>query len=373
MSDRNQGTAKIIITFLLLCVCAVAAQDSKTTRPKVVGMFRGTPITEQELNRAADHQLANWEMQRLEAEASFTRGRHRILELALDGIIEDKILAAESAKLGIGREAYLATALAGKVKEPTPADIQAYYEANRQLLGNSLNKSLINQITEYLKVQNTNKAKAELLEPLKQQYGARTMLDPLRVAVKTVGSPSRGQEDAPITLVEFSDFACPNCAGFASILRQMEAKYGKQVRLVYKNFPLIKLHPSAEKAAEAAFCAADQHRFWEMHDLLFQEQGLLQEADLDAKAAKLKLDASAFNACLSSGRYAARVRDDMFDGARVGVSGTPALFVDGLPVPGVETYAEISATIDREIATRAAASGNAVSVAVSHPPRAVKK
>lgn len=112
MSDRNRKTIRLTAGYaaiLLLCVCFLAAQDGKTANAKMVGIFKGVPITEKQLNDAADHQLANLEMQRLEAEANFARTRHRILELALDGIIEDRILTAESAQLGITKGATCST------------------------------------------------------------------------------------------------------------------------------------------------------------------------------------------------------------------------------------------------------------------------
>jgi protein-disulfide isomerase len=267
----------------LLCVCALPAQDSKTAKPKIVAVVQGTAITDEELSGAADHLLANWELQHLQAEANYTRGKQQILEGTLESLLENRILAAEAAKQGVTKEALLAKALEGKVKEPTPADVQVYYDSNKERLAKPLDEALSSQILQYLKVRNTNQARAEYLQPLKKQYGAVTLLQPLRMDVKTAGSPSQGPQGARVTLVEFSDFECPYCAGLAGTLRQVEAKYGKQVRLVYKNFPLIQTHPEAEKAAEASLCAADQNHFWEMHDALFQAEGQLKPEDLQAE------------------------------------------------------------------------------------------
>jgi protein-disulfide isomerase len=350
---------------LLLIVSTLYAQDGKTVPPKIVGMFQSNQITEEALNNAAAHDLANLEMQRLAAEAGFVRMKRRILENTLDQILEEKILAAEAAKQGITKEALYAREVTGKAKSPTQSEVQSYYVANKLRFPQPLDPKLMKQIEEHLRAENINKAMTDLLEPLKRHYGAVSMLEPLRVDIKTDGSPSRGPNKAPVNLVVFSDFECQDCATLADRLREVEAKYGNKVRIAFKNFPILKLHPAAEKAAEAALCAADQQRFWEMHDLMYQDTGRLSDADLQARASRLQLDLNSFNSCLGSSRYAAKVRDDMLDGARAGVTTTPALFINGLVVPGTESSAIISAVIDKEIAARMRTSSAG---AIANPP-----
>ena len=155
-----------------------------------------------------------------------------------------------------------------------------------------------------------------------------------RVAVATEGHPSRGAVDAPVTIVEFSDFECPFCARVGPILRQLEEAYGGKVRRVYRQFPLVTLHPRAKKAAEASLCADEQQRFWAMHEALFEQPLALEPSDLSAKAQWLGLDMQRFGACLDSGRFSARVEQDLQEGVRVGVTGTPAVFINGRMVSG---------------------------------------
>ena len=168
---------------------------------------------------------------------------------------------------------------------------------------------------------------------------------PARVAaavgatVSLAGTPAKGRANAPVTIVEFSDFQCPFCARHVrDTIPLLEKEYiqtGK-VRYVYRNLPIDSLHPNAFKAAEAAACANESGRFWPMHARLFANQQTLAPAQLGGHAAAVGLDAAAFQQCLSSGRFATKVRQDVSDGSALGISGTPA-FLIGRTVPGNAT------------------------------------
>jgi protein-disulfide isomerase len=127
------------------------------------------------------------------------------------------------------------------------------------------------------------------------------------------------------------------------------------VRLVYRQFPLRNIHPHAEKAAEASLCANEQGHFWDMHDSMFGNQQQLTVAALKKRAADLKLDAAAFDACLDSGRETAAIDKDMAEGAGAGVTGTPTMFINGRFLPGNRPYADIKNLIDDELQRRAPA------------------
>lgn len=148
--------------------------------------------------------------------------------------------------------------------------------------------------------------------------------------VSISGNPIMGKKDAPITLIEFSDYQCPFCRRFfQTTLPALQAEYidtGK-VRYVFRDFPLDGIHPQARKAAEAAQCAGEQDKYWAMHDLLFQNQQALQVEHLKTYARRLDLDPTAFGDCLEQGRYTAEVQKDLEDGTTAGVRGTPAFFL----------------------------------------------
>ena len=131
------------------------------------------------------------------------------------------------------------------------------------------------------------------------------------VVVETEGHPSRGPGNAPVTLLEFSDFECPFCARLLPTMERLKEKYGENVRWVFRQFPLG-IHPNAQKAAEASLCANDQGRFWKMHDLLFERPVALSETDLVAKATRLDLDMVEFRNCLETGQHVERVLREGF-------------------------------------------------------------
>jgi protein-disulfide isomerase len=138
-----------------------------------------------------------------------------------------------------------------------------------------------------------------------------------------------GPASAPVTLVEYGDYECPYCGQAYPIVKAAQRKLGKRLRFVFRNFPLSEAHPHARHAAEAAEAAADQGKFWEMHDALFENQNALEDDQLVATARRLGLDAERIAEALEAGTYAQRVREDFRSGVRSGVNGTPTFFING--------------------------------------------
>ena len=175
--------------------------------------------------------------------------------------------------------------------------------------------------------------------------------EPLRVAVEPAG-PSAGPVDAPVTIVEFSDFACPYCAALQPTLERVKAEYAGRVRLVFRHFPLTGIHPDAWRAAEAAACAGEQGRFWDLHALMFSEQAALSADDLREKAGRLDMDTAAFGACLDDRRHHDAIHADVDAGLEAGIEGTPTLFINGRPVVGAVPFDRLAALIDDELRRR---------------------
>jgi protein-disulfide isomerase len=139
-----------------------------------------------------------------------------------------------------------------------------------------------------------------------------------------------GPEDAPVTLLEYGDYECPHCGRAHPIVAAVLRRLGSQVRFAYRHFPLTQIHPHAQHAAEVAEAAAEQGQFWAMHDLLFENQSALEDADLLGYAAELGIDPEGVGAALAAHRYTEKVQQDFMSGVRSGVNGTPTFFINGV-------------------------------------------
>lgn len=167
--------------------------------------------------------------------------------------------------------------------------------------------------------------------------------------------PFLGPADAPITIVEFSDFECVFCRRFRNqTLDQLLSAYAGKVRFVYRDFPLSDVHPNAHKAAEAAQCANEQGAFWKMHDRIFLHSLEWSKASdpiavFSSYASALGLNAGQFETCLKAGKYADEVNEDLEDGKALGVNGTPSFFINGQPLAGAASFSMFSKIIEAQL------------------------
>ena len=174
-----------------------------------------------------------------------------------------------------------------------------------------------------------------------------------------------GPEDAPVTLVEYGDYECPYCGMAYQVVKSAQRELGKQLRFVFRNFPLAEAHPHARNAAQAAEAAAAQGKFWEMHDMLFEHQEALEAEDIIGYAKSLGLDMVKFARDLQDATYAKRVRDDFRSGVKSGVNGTPTFFINGSRYEGswanekafIHTLQEAAQQSDLGVRTTADANG----------------
>lgn len=172
-----------------------------------------------------------------------------------------------------------------------------------------------------------------------------------RVEVSIEDSPALGPANAPVTIVEFSDYECPYCARWhQQVYKRLMKEYEGKIRFVYRDFPLDNIHPNAAPAAIAAHCAGEQDAYFSFHDALLSYQyGLGREAYL-SYATELGLDAKAFQTCLDEKRYADKVEADMRYGYSIGVSSTPTFFVNGIAIVGAQPYEVFQQLIEKELA-----------------------
>ena len=319
---------------------AVYADKGQQGDVGVMAVVGGSEITEEEVVESVAGELLR-----------VNRERYEILERGLESLVGTRLLELEAEAKGISVDELQAEAVESKVEPPSQEQIDAFYEARKGQIRQP-KEAVEERITQFLTQQQQQTALTELIAELKVKYGFESHLEPLRIPVEVAGFPARGPENAPVTIVEFSDFECPYCSRVIPTLEQVVETYGDQVRLVFRQFPLNNIHSNAQKAAEASLCANDQGKFWEMHDLMFKEQRSLEQEQLKEKAARLELDVEAFNECLDSSKYAEAVMNDLEAGGQVGVSGTPALFINGRFLSGAQPYEALATVIDAELAMR---------------------
>jgi protein-disulfide isomerase len=272
--------------------------------------------------------------------------RNTLEQIVGDLLIEE---AAKSANVAVPQ--FLAQETTKRLQPVTDAEVQQFFEANKERAQGRTLEQLRQPIQEFLISQREQQARAKLVDDLKTKgAGVRVLLDPPRVDVDVASTdPVKGPANAPITIVEYSDFQCPYCARVNPTLDQVRKAYGDKVRIVFKDFPLPN-HPEAPKAAEAAHCAGEQAKYWELHDRMFANQQALHVPQIKEYASALGLDMNAFNQCLDSGKHAGRVAENVKSGEALGVGSTPTLYVNGRPVVGAQPFDYFKAVIDEELA-----------------------
>lgn len=222
-----------------------------------------------------------------------------------------------------------------RVAPVTDEQARAVFDSQPSRFGARAFAEVAGEIRTALLEGRTAEARRQLVADLRTRSRVRVLLEAPRVTVNVDAGPSKGPADAPVTIVEFADFQCPYCRDAVATLARLQAAFPTQVRLVFRDFPLP-MHADAPRAAEAAGCADEQGRFWEMHDALFA--GAVRREDLARRAADAGLDAARFQACLTSGRQQTRWQSGRALGLQLGVSATPTFFVNGRAVTGALPY-----------------------------------
>src|SRR5918996_2258609 len=301
----------------------------------------GVAITSEEVEKPLAAQLSKLE------EEIYNLKRQRV-----DALINEKLLAKEAAKRGVSVPALLDAEVTSKVGLVTEQEIEKFYQENKaQLKGEE--STVRDQIRGHLQNQKLVAKREEFLKSLRSQAKIVVNLNPppvLRVEVSVGGAPFKGPAKAPVTIVEFSDFYCPFCRRVLPTLAQLESQYGEKIKLVFRDFPIDSLHPGASKAHEAARCANEQGKFWPYHDKLFSSPPKSGPEIFKGFAKELGLDATAFESCFDSGKYQATVKKDVEEGNRVGVTGTPAFFINGRMISGAQPLESFVRVIDDELA-----------------------
>ena len=322
------------------------APPASSTKPAQTGpplaTIDGQAITEEELAPSIEGQLRTVREQ-----------EYQIKKKALETLIGQKVLEAEVKKKGLPTtEKLLEQEVDAKIPEPTDVEIAAVYAVQREQLKGPL-EEVKPQVAQTLKRSRIQQARQEYSARLRDQAKVAVLLEPPRVQMSFDSARVRGNPKARVMIVEFSDFQCPYCRQVTTTLKSVLAKHPDQVALAFRDLPLTAIHPLAQGAAEASRCALEQGKFWEYHDLLFADQAGLEKTGLLSKAKILKLDEKQFDACLSGGKYKAQVEQDAQDGRRVGLSGTPGFFINGVFLSGAQPESAFETLIKDELAAAA--------------------
>jgi protein-disulfide isomerase len=330
----------------LLAGTPVIAQPKDSAKAsKAAAKVGDDVISMEELEQAVASQLAKLDEQ-----------RYAVLEEKLQQLIGQRLLAQEARKRGVSLEQLLKSEVYGKAAEVSDADVAAFIAQNQARLPPGDEAGLKLKIWDYLRSLKVNERREAYVQELRQARTVAVYLEAPVGARATVGlgsSFTRGPHDAPITIVEFSDFDCPFCRNVVATVKEVLAKYPTQVRWVFRDFPIAAIHPGAPRAHEAARCAADQGKFWEYHDALFG-QASTDPDRLTRYAKDLSLDAGSFTQCLESGKHKTAVGRDIEEGSRLGITGTPTFFVNGRLLVGAQPLTAFQKVIESELARRPA-------------------
>lgn len=279
-----------------------------------------------------------------------TRIRQEEYQAKVTGVeskIAELLIRKDAERLGLSFEEYLEQQIGSKLVGPSDDQVVRFYEQQKARIGRPL-EDVRSQIESVLQQQLVRTAHDELVARLREGSEIRVSIEPPRLTVSAETIRVRGPEDAPISIIEYSDFQCPFCRQVQPALGKLQDKYGDQIRWSFKDLPLNSIHPQAQKAAEAARCAAEQDKFWEFRAELFASTSITREL-FDRTAEGLGVDMGDFAACLDSDRHRDAVMADSLEAESMGISGTPAFVINGILLTGAQPLENFVAVIDREL------------------------
>lgn len=268
---------------------------------------------------------------------------------ALEELIARRLVVKEAQRRSVSPEQLEKDEIDGKVRELTDDEARLVYAAAPQMFGSRSETDAVPVVKEQVRRQRLAARRVEFALELRRSYPVKLLLEPPRTAVELSDTLHvSGPADAPVTIVEFSDFQCPFCARMSPVLARVRSAYPNDVRIVFKHFPLPS-HDQAVPAALAAECAGEAGKFWDMKRVLFENQARLGDASFQQLAATLKLNPDDFSDCMTSRRHSQRVERDQADGIRLGVGSTPTVFLNGRLVSGAQPYEVVAAMVTEEL------------------------
>jgi len=334
----------LVFSILLSSVCKLHAEDAAKA-PAPVAKIGDTVLTEDELRKDMGMNLYQVENQ---------------LYMTKKGWVDQKaktILFGQAAKAaGMSPQAWQAREIDGKITPPTQQEVDQWaprfgVQGSTAPPSDAQYKVMKEQASQYLTQQKRSQRENELYQQLAQKNPVELLFTkpeaPHIDVTYTKDSPVKGPRDAPVTIIEFTDFQCPWCKRSQDSVKATEQAFGNKIKLVDRMFPLTSIHPRAMPSAEAAFCAKEQGKYWEFREKLFPSE-TMSDSDFKQFAKDLSLNQKKFDACMSSHKYAAQIQSDMADGQRFGVQGTPTFFVNGIQTSFPQLQETVKGELDKK-------------------------
>ncbi|MBL8788085.1 MAG: thioredoxin domain-containing protein [Deltaproteobacteria bacterium] len=319
---------------------ASPAGPGASDRAATAAIVDGKKITLGELDKGIEEQLAG-------ARATYEMAVFEARKGALEAKIDELVVAAEAKKRNVTVEALVAQEVTARIPELGEEELKTFYEQYKSQMDGAGFEDMKDQIRSYLSKERQKTRERSFYNDLRKASGVKIVLDAPRTKVEAKG-PTRGPADAKVTIVVFSDFECPFCVRSIPTLEQVEKTWPKDVKVVFRNYPLP-FHEAARPAAEAASCAGEQGHFWELHDHFFHGGDLDLAKARGVLTAIAGFDVARYDTCLSSGRGAEIVRADQAAAEKVSVDGTPAFFINGIRLSGARPFEDFETVINSEL------------------------
>jgi protein-disulfide isomerase len=319
-----------------------------TNVPGTVATWDGGELSYEDGTKMAKGQL-------IQLEAEYLTNTYQTAMQSIEQTILEKLLEMEVSKGGFAsQEELLKKEVEDKVTAASPAEVEAMYEQFKDRLQGMDLASATPLIQEQLMRQKQGERFQVYLEEVKAKYNVKITLpypDLPRQVVSADDDPFLGTDGAPIEIVQFAEFQCPYCGKVGPTIDRLLEEYPGKLKIVYRDFPLG-FHDRAIPAAIAANCAGEQDKYWDMHKVLMNNQTKLQDSDLAGFAKEIGVDMDKWTTCLKDPAQEAEVQKDMADASAVGVTGTPAFFINGLLLSGAVPYDQFKSIIDKELASK---------------------
>jgi protein-disulfide isomerase len=328
----------VVLAVLIVVALLITAETPGDNQP--LAQVGSETITAAEVRKALGLELAQAE------EHVYELKRDK-----LDELIEEKLLAQEAARRGMTVDKLLEVEVNAKADWASDEEVEHLYEVNKDRFKGDA-EQLRQRIRDYLQDRNRQERRKAFVASLRAEANVTVHLtppEPFRAEVPIDGAPMRGNPSARVTLVKFEDFHCPYCRRLQPTLAQLLLRYGDDLRIVHRDFPLDSVHPLARRSHEAARCAGEQDKFWAYHDVLFANPPATTDDQLKEFAKEVGLDMPAFEECLQSGKYKAAIQADVDLGLKLGLTGTPSIFIDGRLLSGAQPMENFVAVIDEEL------------------------